>query len=217
MTIQFYAGSGSPYVWRVWLALEHKALPYQLHVLSFQAGDLTKPEFLAINPRHKVPAIVDDGFALYESSAIVRYLEECYPDSGKSLFPGNCTTRAVTYRLIAETDAYVAPAIENLVEEILFTPEKERSADAIAEARAELGEELAHFERDIAGEFLASDAVSAADFSLYPLVALARRMQARFVSNLDVDGIVGPKLGAWEKRIEALPYFARTIPPHWRA
>jgi len=217
MTIDFYAGSGSPYVWRVWLALEHKALPYELHMLSFQAGDLTKPEFLAINPRHKVPAIVDDGFALYESSAIVRYLEECYPDSGKSLFPGNCTTRAVTNRLIAEIDAYVAPAIENLVEEILFKPEAERSADEVARARAELGEELTHFERDIAGEYLASDALSAADLSLYPLLALARRMQSKFVASLDLDGIVGPKLRAWEKRIEALPYFARTLPPHWRA
>ncbi|MBK7973644.1 MAG: glutathione S-transferase family protein [Deltaproteobacteria bacterium] len=217
MTIQFHAGSGSPYAWRVWLALEHKALPYELHMLSFQAGDLKKPEFVAINPRRKVPAIVDDGFALYESAAIVRYLEECYPDSGKSLFPGNCTTRAVTNRLIAEVDAYVAPAIEHLVDEILFKPEAERSAEAIAKARAELGLELEHFERDIAGEFLASDAISAADLSLYPLIALARRMQAKFVASLDVDGIVGPKLRAWEKRVEALPYFAKTIPPHWRA
>lgn len=217
MTIQFHAGSGSPYAWRVWLALEHKALPYELHMLSFQAGDLKKPEFVAINPRRKVPAIVDDGFALYESAAIVRYLEECYPDSGKSLFPGNCTTRAVTNRMIAEVDAYVAPAIEHLVDEILFKPEAERSAEAIAKARAELGLELEHFERDIAGEFLASDAISAADLSLYPLIALARRMQAKFVASLDVDGIVGPKLRAWEKRVEALPYFAKTIPPHWRA
>jgi glutathione S-transferase len=186
-------------------------------MLSFQAGDLKKPEFVAINPRRKVPAIVDDGFALYESAAIVRYLEECYPDSGKSLFPGNCTTRAVTNRMIAEVDAYVAPAIEHLVDEILFKPEAERSAEAIAKARAELGLELEHFERDIAGEFLASDAISAADLSLYPLIALARRMQAKFVASLDVDGIVGPKLRAWEKRIEALPYFAKTIPPHWRA
>lgn len=217
MTIDFYAGSGSPYVWRVWLALEHKAIPYELHLLSFQAGDLSKPEFLAINPRHKVPAIVDDGFALYESPAIVRYLEDAYPDSGKSLFPGTATTRALTNRMIAETDAYVAPAIEHLVDEILFKPEAERSADAIAQARAALGEELTHFERDVAGDYLASDAVSAADFSLYPLLALARRMQAKFVSSLDLDGIVGPKLGSWEKRIEALPYFAKTIPPHWRA
>lgn len=217
MTIVFYAGSGSPYVWRVWLALEHKALAYELRMLSFQAGDLTKPEFLAINPRHKVPAIVDDGFALYESSAIVRYLEECYPDSGKSLFPGNVTTRAIINRMIAETDAYVAPAIENLVEEILFTPESERDAEKIAAARTSLGEELAHFERDIVDEYLAGPAVSAADFTLLPSLALARRMQTRFVPTLDIDGVVGPKLRAWEKRMEALPYFAKTIPPHWKS
>ena len=41
-------------------------------------------------------------------------------------------------------------------------------------------------------------------------------MQTKFVPTLDVDGIVGTKLRAWEKRIQALPYFAKTIPPHWK-
>jgi hypothetical protein len=39
MAIDLYVASGSPPSWRVWLSLEHKQLPYQLHVLSFQAGD----------------------------------------------------------------------------------------------------------------------------------------------------------------------------------
>ena len=50
-----YYGSGSPYAWRVQLALEHKALAYERKVLSFSAGDTRKPEFLALNPRHRVP------------------------------------------------------------------------------------------------------------------------------------------------------------------
>ncbi len=87
MALTFYYASGSPFAWRVWLALEHKQLAYEHKMMSFSAGDLKKPEFLAINPRHKVPAIVDDGFALYESQAILEYLEERHP-ARPSLFPG---------------------------------------------------------------------------------------------------------------------------------
>ena len=47
MTLTLYYGSGSPYAWRVNLALEHKALPYECKVLSFGQGDLKKPDFMA--------------------------------------------------------------------------------------------------------------------------------------------------------------------------
>src|SRR6185369_15392067 len=50
MAITFYYGSGSPFAWRVWLALEHKRVPYQLEVLSFDRGDTKAPSFRAINP-----------------------------------------------------------------------------------------------------------------------------------------------------------------------
>ena len=87
MGITLYYGSGSPYAWRVQLALEHKALAYELKVISFSAGDTRKPEFLALNPRHRVPVLVEDDFVLYESSAIVEYLDEAYPGRGAPLFP----------------------------------------------------------------------------------------------------------------------------------
>ena len=71
MALDFYHGHGSPYSWRVWLALEHKGIAYELKVLSFSAGDTRKPEFMALTPRHRVPTLVDGDFVLYESNAIV--------------------------------------------------------------------------------------------------------------------------------------------------
>jgi len=73
MAITLYYGSGSPYAWRVHLALEHKALPYERKILSFSAGDTRKPEFVALNPRHRVPTITDGDFTLYGASLSVSW------------------------------------------------------------------------------------------------------------------------------------------------
>ena len=51
MALDFYHGHGSPFSWRVHLALEHKKIPHILKVLSFQNQDTKKPEFKAVNPR----------------------------------------------------------------------------------------------------------------------------------------------------------------------
>ena len=93
MALTFYCGSGSPYAWKVWLALEHKAIPYELKVLSFDKGDTKATEFRAINPRGKVPTVVDNGFAIWESGPIVEYLDEAYPQ--RPLLP---SARAISGR-----------------------------------------------------------------------------------------------------------------------
>jgi glutathione S-transferase len=80
MALRFYCGSGSPPAWKVWLALEHKQIPYELVLLSFQDGDLKKADFLAKNPRGKVPLLEDGAFLLWESAAILEYLEERFPE-----------------------------------------------------------------------------------------------------------------------------------------
>lgn len=212
MALTFYAGSGSPYAWRVWLALEFKQIAYELKMLSFSAGDLRKPEFLAINPRHRVPAIQDGDFSLYESVAIVEYLDEQYP--GPKLFPGDVRQRALVRRMVQEVDQYYAVAMETLVEQILFTPAEKWDAEIIAKGRESLARELARWERAICGEYLAGS-LSAADFALYPLLALTLRMEKK-KPDLDVQGMNGENVRGWMKRIEQLPYFQKTWPPHWK-
>jgi glutathione S-transferase len=214
MAFTFYYGSGSPYAWRVWLALEHKQVPYEISTLSFSAGDLRKPDYAAINPRQKVPAIVDDGFSLYESVAIIEYLDERYRE-GPALFPGAARERAIARRMVQEADQYYAVAMEKIVDQVLFTAPEKWDLDAIERARGGLRKELELWERLIRGDFLAGAAVSAADFTLYPLIALTQRMQ-RKKPDLDVPSLIGPRVAAWLQRVEALPYFQTTWPPHWK-
>jgi glutathione S-transferase len=210
MTAILYYGSGSPYAWRVWLALEHKQISYELKVLSFDAGDLENPEFLELNPRHKVPVLVDDGFALYESAAIVEYVEERWPDKPR-LFSADLRARAVERRMIREADQYFAEAMERLVDGVLMTPKEKSNAGAIATAVSSIGKELSIWETMSGGDFLAGP-LSAVDFTLYPELAIARRIARRTGGDL----AMGPRITSWAGRMEELDIVKKTWPPHWK-
>ena len=214
--ITFYFGSGSPYAWKVWLALEHKQLPYEAKRMSFDRGELKSAEFTAINPRQKVPAIVDNGFAMYESSAILEYLEDRYPDSGAPLWPRDVTARAIARRQAAEVSAYIDPINDKIFSEVFGPADKAPNLVVIEEGKQSLAAELARIDAWLEKDYLAGDQLSGADFTLYPYLAFLGRVDKR-KPGYHLHALVPPKLAAWMKRIEALPYFERTYPPHWKA
>ena len=209
MALDFYCGSGSPFAWRVWLALEHKAIPYNFKLMSFDAGDLEKPEFKKINPRQKVPTIVDDGFALYESSAIVEYLEDKKPGTAP-LFSSDIKERATQRRLIREADDYWSPPMEEIYVAIMEKKPAAEIAAHVEKARAE----MARWAALPTGEYLVG-ALSAADFTLYPMVALVERFTQRNPQAIPAD-LLPPRLKAWAARMQALPIVQKTLPPHWK-
>lgn len=214
MALTFYYGSGSPYAWRVWLALEHKAIAYEMKMISFSGGDLTKPEYLVMNPRHKVPTIADGDFFLYESAAILEYLEEQY-STGRVLFPGSVRQRAVLRRQVREADEYLARAQRRLVDAVLFTRQEQWNTQEIAAGRDAFLAELVMFEAYLRGDWFA-DEPSVVDFTVYPFVALCLRMEKK-KPDLNIGAALGPGISAWMRRVEALPYYEKTYPPHWKA
>lgn len=214
MALTFYLGSGSPFAWRVWLALEHKRIPYEPKLLSFSKRETRTPEYLAINPRGKVPAIVDDGFALYESAAILEYLDERYA-SEPWLFPRSLRERALCRRMVRELDDVLALGSEQLASQLYFRKPDDWDHALIERGRAAHLEEFAFWESHIEHAFLFGDAPSAADFALYPLLATCRRFDLR-KPDIALCEAMGPRLRAFMQRIEALPYFDKTYPPHWR-
>ncbi|MEM7024265.1 MAG: glutathione S-transferase N-terminal domain-containing protein [Pseudomonadota bacterium] len=69
---------GTPNGRKVSIMLEEVGLPYEVHPIHIGQGDQYKPEFLEISPNNKIPAIVDrdNGYAMFESGAILIYLAE---------------------------------------------------------------------------------------------------------------------------------------------
>jgi glutathione S-transferase len=218
MALVFYHGHGSPYSWRVWLSLEHKQIPHEVKVLSFSEGDTKKPEFIAVNPRHQVPAISDDGFNLWESSVIPEYLEDKYPSQNPatSLFPGDAQSRARIRRLTREIDAYLwAEGVSILADELFFKKTGDPDLEKMAAAKQEVARELEFLAKELRGDFFAGATPSAADFALFPAMGYLARMDFRKPGH-NLVALMPAAIAAWKKRIEALPYFDKTFPPHWR-
>lgn len=208
--LRFFYGSGSPFAWRVQLALEEKGIAYQPVLLSFQAGDLKKPEYVAISPHAKVPAVVDGDVALYESQPILEYLEERHPAA--ALLPADPAARALVRIEEAEATLYFFDAVRPLVRQVFFTPAAERDAKAIDEARAAVRAELVRLDAratERGGEFVGGKAFTRADTSWLPFVEIAGR--AGFEVGSDT-----PWVAAWRDRMRRRPTYDRTYPPHWR-
>lgn len=215
MALDFYHGHGSPYSWRVWLALEHKQIPYNLKVLSFANEETQAPAFIAINPRHHVPTIVDEGHALWESGVILEYLDERF-GSGAKLFPGDVRERGRIRRLAAEAEAYLGwEAIDPITTEYFDKADAAPDLTRVEKAKQRLKEELEFFAGELRGDYLAGNAPTAADIVLYPWLGYVKRITFR-KPETKLTELVPAAIDAWGRRIEALPYFDKTYPAHWR-
>lgn len=213
MAVTFYTLSGSPFSWKVWLALEHKGIAYDLKVLSADAGDLKTPEFLALNPRGKVPVIADEGFVLAESWPIIEYLEERY--AGRRLWPADVQARAHARRLAAEGDSNIYPEVRKLVVELVMRTDGNPDIVKINAAKAALKREFVMLDGVLSDTFVAGDEPCAGDFALYPLAAILQRVGRRR-PEFELADLVPRRVAGWMGRVEGLAYFAATLPPHWR-
>lgn len=215
MSLDFYHGHGSPYSWRVWLALEHLGVPYELRVLSFSEKDTTKPQFLAINPRHRVPTIVDERCVVWESMAILEYLDERYGGKAR-LYPGSAQDRARIRRLCLEFNEYVDEKGLTLVYDEYFTKgDAPPDPEKVAQGRATMKRELEFFAGELQGDWFGKPGPTAADFVMYPIIGYMKRITVRKPETKLVE-LMPPPVAAWAARVEALPYFGKTFPPHWK-
>ena len=219
MTIEVFWGSGSPFSWRVLLTLEVKGVAYTSRQIEFSKGQHKAPDYLALNPRGKLPTLRDGDYVLPESLAIMAYLDRRFPEP--PLFGRSAEETGRVWKAVADCEHYFDPAASRITRPLIFGGVAEKAED-MREAAAEVHAELVAMEKAVAArDWLAGDALSAADIAVYPFVELLLRVAGREAARpLDLRllpfGARYPALEAWRKRIGGLPGYARTYPPHWR-
>ncbi len=218
MALTLYWGSGSPFSWRVLLALEHKQLSYESQLLHFDKQEHQSPHMLKLNPRGRVPVLKDGDYVIFESVAILYYLDEKYPQ--RPIFGLTAEEAGVIMRVICEFQAYAEPAVQKIVSAI-FSDQITDDIDALTDAMHVVGREARTIEGRLSKEqWIVGENYSAIDMVIFPWLQLLRRalnrgsaaeLGARF---LPMEQNY-PALARWIDRIEALPGYDRTYPPHW--
>lgn len=220
MTIDVYWGSGSPCSWRVLLALEHKELAYHGHLLQLDMQEHKAPHMLAMNPRGRVPVLKDEDYVVFESLAVLYYLERRYPD--KPLFGDSAQEGAVIMRVCCEYQAYIEPYLMRIVRALLWRQGDPHSDESTYAMHMIAGEARTIEGRLSKGPWIVGEKPGAADYMIYPgiklLLRALERPEARDLSSrfMPVEANY-PALARWMQRVEALPGYERTYPPHWRA
>ena len=221
MAIEVFWGSGSPFAWRVLLALEAKGLAYESRLLEFSKGDNRTPAYLALNPRGQVPVLRDGGYVVYESIAILAYLESKYPEP--PLFGATPEETGTIWRAVCEATAYLEQPVDAFILPIyrgqLQDPAIER---AVRATLPPIQAELARLEATLRDrDWLATSRLSAADIAVFPFIQSLLRAAGKPAAAALDHGLTPfetryPRIAAWLARVEAMPGYDRTYPPHWR-
>jgi glutathione S-transferase len=193
--LSFYYHPLSPIARRVWISLLEKGLTFESEVVNLN-GPQFRPEFLALNPFHHVPVIVDDGFRVLESLAILDYLEAKYPTPSllsrspeaiaQMRMVQMVTTNELTPKFPALTIASESPAPDEELMQQVHTV-----FDFFTE---QLG----------SGDYFGGDRPSLADITAGAALPLLHRLGVRFDTH--------PAIAAWFDRLMARDAWQKTEP-----
>ena len=158
-----------------------------------------------------MPALTDGALTLYESGAIVEYLEDRYPEP--PLMPADAAGRALVRIEEIECTLYFGEAFRTVAVQLFLTPPERRDATAITEGKVAVRAELERLEERAAqrsGEFIAGSTLSRADLAWLPFIELCGR------TGEQLDSKRTPWLVGWLDRMRARPSYDKSYPPHWR-
>lgn len=196
--MDFYFGRVSGNSARVAFCLAETGAEYTPHQLDIKGGENRAPQYLAVNPMGKIPALTDGAFSLWESNAINWYLAEKLPRA--RLLPESVEGRAEAHRWLFFQAAHVTPACIPVFRAqnpriIAFWGQGDEAA--AAKGRKELARFLPVIEERLAGREWLLDRFSLADLAYAPhFFAL---------TGADFDFSPYPRLRSWLDRLLSRP------------
>jgi glutathione S-transferase len=198
--IKLYDGRVSPNARKVRLLAAELDIPLEKVTLDLKGGEYQSKEYLAKNPNGKIPTIEDDGFTLWESASILRYLAAKKPD--RSLVPEDPKQQALLDQWMFWWTAHPESALYLLATERLIKPFLGQGGNdpaIIAEATALLLRFLPVLDRQLADKDYVLGPLSIADFCAGPWFDAAPRLQIQLDPYANIS--------RWLTRLQARPYW----------
>ena len=184
----------------LWCA-EELGLKYERVDAGMQFGVNKTPEYLGMNPTGLVPTIDDDGFILWESHTIVRYL--CAKHGAGSLWPTDLQARADAERWMDWAFSFQR-AMRDVFWGLIRTPAEKRNAKAIEDGVKQSIELAALLDKVLADKpYVAGAAFTMGDI---PIGCEVQRYM-----RVPIERPALPQLQAWFERLRARPAFARHV------
>ena len=184
---------------RVWVALLEKNLEFELVSIDLN-GEQLHPEFLELNPFHHIPVLVDNGFRVLESLAILDYLEAKYPTP--ALLPTDAETLA-TVRIVEMVINELIPALDPLNQQWLGLGEN--NSQKLEQAKQQIATVLTFLEQLLGKQhYFGKEQLTLAEVVAGTVVSI--------LPFLGVSLNEYPQLSAWSDRLNQRPAWIRTQP-----
>jgi glutathione S-transferase len=197
--LKIWGRNTSSNVQKVMWAIGEMALPHQRIDVGGAFGKNKEPPYLAMNPNGLVPTLEEeDGFTLWESNSIVRYLAAKH--ASRTLEPADLKTRALAHKWMDWQLSVMGPAITPVFWGLIRTPPEKRDANAIATGKARTIEAAQILDRQLGKtSYLAGDAFSYGDIPVGIMIY-------RYVQ-LIPERPATPQLDRWYAAISSRPAF----------
>jgi glutathione S-transferase len=186
-------------------AAEECGLAFERTDVGGAFGGNDQPWYRAMNPNGVVPTLIDDGYVLWESNAIVRYLAAQYGAGG--LWPVEARARGEADRWMDWQQTTVGAGMTTLFWGLIRTPEEKRDLAAIERARVATAAIWQRLDAHLAGrDYVGGDAFTMGDI---PAGAMAYRWLNLPFRRDDLPAM--PHLRAWYERLAARPAYAKHV------